>query len=334
MWEWRTSLKWLGRGRMVGLFAGLVVVAGIGAHDARADDRVSIVATIAQIGEPVGRIVGDCGRVETLLGEGVDPHLYAPTRSDIVRLTRADVILLNGHNLEPQLRNAIRRLSDGRVVLAVAETLPSEALLPWEDGHYDPHIWMDPVLWRQALAAAVDALAERVPGCADEMRERATAYFDEVEALRAYMDRVLSEVPASDRVLVTAHDAFAYLGSRFGLELIGIQGISTESEVGLRRIEELVRLLVDRGIASVFVETSVADRSVRALIEGAAARGHRVEIGGELYSDAMGAPGTWEGTYIGMLDHNATVIARALGGVAPEGGMAGKLGAAAARPGN
>jgi manganese/zinc/iron transport system substrate-binding protein len=127
-------------------------------------------------------------------------------------------------------------------------------------------------------------------------------------------------------VLVTAHDAFNYFGSTYGFEVVGIQGISTESEAGLARIRELVDLLVERGIGAVFVETSVSDRNIRALVEGAAARGHEVAVGGELYSDAMGAPGTYEGTYLGMIDHNVTTIARALGGDAPETGMDGRLG--------
>jgi len=137
---------------------------------------------------------------------------------------------------------------------------------------------------------------------------------------------VLASVPADSRVLVTAHDAFNYFGSAYGYEVVGIQGISTESEAGLNRIETLVDMLVDRNIKAVFVESSVSDRNVRALIEGAAAQGHEVKIGGTLYSDAMGQPGTYEGTYIGMIDHNVTTIARALGGNAPESGMNDRLG--------
>ena len=138
---------------------------------------------------------------------------------------------------------------------------------------------------------------------------------------------MLSTVPEEARVLVTAHDAFSYFGRAYGFEVLGIQGTSTESEAGLNRIRDLVDTLVDRRIGAVFVETSVSDRNMRALIEGAAARGHKVEIGGELFSDAMGEPGTYEGTYPGMIDHNVTTIARALGGTPPDRGMMGKLAA-------
>ena len=126
-------------------------------------------------------------------------------------------------------------------------------------------------------------------------------------------------------MLVTAHDAFSYFGRAYGMEVLGIQGISTESEAGLQRIGELVELLVDRDIGAVFVESSVSDRNIRALVEGAQAQGHDVRIGGALFSDAMGEPGTYEGTYIGMIDHNVTVIARALGADVPATGMSGKL---------
>ena len=157
----------------------------------------------------------------------------------------------------------------------------------------------------------------------------AARHLTEIRALADYANRVLATVPENGRVLLTAHDAFNYFGAAYGFEVIGIQGISTESEAGLKRIRQLVDLLVKRRIAAVFVETSVSDRNMRALVEGAAAQGHTVRIGGELFSDAMGRSGTYEGTYLGMIDHNITTIARALGGEAPKGGMSGRLAATA-----
>ncbi|MGF1451019.1 MAG: metal ABC transporter solute-binding protein, Zn/Mn family, partial [Opitutales bacterium] len=163
------------------------------------------------------------------------------------------------------------------------------------------------------------------PEHGDGYLERAVAFEEKLDALDAYAERVLGTIPKAQRILVTAHDAFGYLGRAYDLEVRGIQGLSTESEAGLRDIEELVDLLVERKIPAVFVETSVSDRNVKALLEGAADRGHEVRIGGELFSDAMGPAGTYEGTYIGMIDHNVTTIARALGGSAPVGGMQRKL---------
>ena len=172
-----------------------------------------------------------------------------------------------------------------------------------------------------------DALIAADPANADAYHANAESFLAELETLSDYATQSLSTVPEAQRVLVTAHDAFNYFGRAYGFEVLGIQGISTDSEAGLSRIAELVDVLVERNVAAVFVESSVSDRNIRALIEGAAARGHAVQIGGELYSDAMGDPGTYEGTYLGMIDHNVTVITRALGGAAPERGMAGRLSA-------
>jgi len=194
-----------------------------------------------------------------------------------------------------------------------------------EAEHYDPHVWMDVRGWIQATKVVEKALAEFDPKNAAYYQKNAQTFIAELEKLDAYAKEVISSIPVTQRWLVTAHDAFNYMGRAYGLEVRGIQGLSTESEAGVRDIEILVDFLVKNKIPAVFVETSVSDKNVRALIEGAKARGHTLVIGGELFSDAMGAPGTYEGTYIGMIDHNATTIARALGGQAPAKGMNGQL---------
>jgi manganese/zinc/iron transport system substrate-binding protein len=209
----------------------------------------------------------------------------------------------------------------------VAEGLPADRLLedPEYPGRRDPHVWMDPDLWALVVQAVAEAMVGVLPDKADIFRANAATHLAGIARLGSYARDVLATVPEEARVLVTAHDAFGYFGRAYGFEVEGIQGISTESEAGLNRIGELVDLLVERRIAAVFVETSVSDRNIRALIEGAQARGHDMKIGGDLYSDAMGAPGTYEGTWIGMIDHNVTTIAAALGGRVPEGGMDGRL---------
>ncbi|MGF1453884.1 MAG: metal ABC transporter solute-binding protein, Zn/Mn family [Alphaproteobacteria bacterium] len=286
---------------------------------------LKIVATTAMIGEPLTRIVGAHAQVETLMGEGVDPHLYRPTRSDIARLTRADAIIYNGLALEAQLLRPIDQLAARTPVLAVAEAIDAAARLPYEGGPGDPHIWMDPALWRDALAAAVDFLIRLDPDHAQAFRDNAARYFAELDTLQTYADETMGSIPENARILVTAHDAFSYFGARYSIKVRGILGISTESEAGLRAIEDLVTLIVTRKIRAVFVESSVSDRQVRALVDGAAARDWQVSVGGTLFSDAMGAAGTYRGTYIGMIDHNVTVIARALGGEAPADGAFGRL---------
>ncbi len=292
------------------------------------DDALTVVATIGMVADVARNVAGDRAEVEGLLGPGIDPHLYKPTRSDIGRLMNADVILYNGLLLEGKMTDAlIRTATAGTPVHAVTELVDESALLSPEDfeGHFDPHLWMDPRAWSRTIEVIRDALADADPDGASTYTENAARYADELGELDAYAERVLSSVPEGQRVLVTAHDAFNYFGSRFGFEVVGIQGISTESEAGVRDIERLVDLLVEREIRAVFVESTVSDRNVKALIAGAEARGHEVVIGGELFSDAMGDEGTYEGTYVGMIDHNVTTIARALGGDAPERGLHGKL---------
>lgn len=291
----------------------------------RAEAKLTVVTTIAQIAEPLREIAGDRAEVTSLMGEGVDPHLYRPTRTDMVKLTRADIVFWNGLDLEAQMEEALERLATTRPVISIAEALAGDRLLPWDGKAHDPHIWMDPALWRAAIGHAVEVLKRHDPDGGTAIQANADAYFSRLDQLDAYAAKAIASIPVNARILVTAHDAFGYFGRRFDLEVLGIQGISTENEAGLRKIEEMVAILVDREVPAVFVETSVSDRNVRALVEGARAREHAVRLGGRLYSDAMGPAGTYEGTYIGMIDHNVTTIVRALGGTAPERGHIGRM---------
>lgn len=287
-----------------------------------------MVCTVGMITDIARRVAGDRAEVEGLIGSGVDPHLFSPTRDDVKRLLSGDVVFYNGLLLEGKLTDAlVRAARGGRRVHAVTEGIdPSFLLSPEEfEGHADPHVWMDPEAWREAVKVVRDVLIETDPDGRSEYERNADALLDELTVLTAYAEEVLSTVPEESRVLVTAHDAFNYFGRRFGFEVVGIQGISTESEAGVRDIERLVDLIVSRKVGAVFIESTVSERNIRALVVGARARGHSVAIGGSLFSDAMGAEGTYEGTYIGMIDHNVTTIARALGGSVPEGGMNGRL---------
>ena len=219
-----------------------------------------------------------------------------------------------------------RARSAGRTVLVLGDAVPPGSLIRDEDtDEIDPHLWMAPLVWIETIDPVRKALTDLRPEQAKSFEQSAAEYRRTLEALDAYARGVLTSIPPSARVLVTAHDAFAYLGKTYGIEVVGIQGISTESEAGVRDIERIVELLVSRKIPAVFVESTVPSRSVEALVAGAKAKGQTVRIGGSLFSDAMGAQGTYEGTYTGMIDHNATTIARALGGTAPATGMTGKL---------
>jgi len=314
------------------VFAALLAVWPVGCAPATSDgddpDRPRrVVATTGMIGDIAEALAGDVIELSVLMGPGIDPHLYKPTRGDVERLERADLILYNGLRLEGRMQDVLSRLARrGRAVLAVAEQLDASALLDDDESdHFDPHVWMDVQRWMQVTDAVRDQLIDLLPEHAEAIRTAAYAYRERLEALDDYARSVVSTIDESARVLVTAHDAFGYFGAAYGLEVHGIQGLSTESEAGLRDIERLIDLLIDRRIPAIFLETSVADRSAEALIERTRARGHEVRVGGRLFSDAMGSPGTYEGTYEGMIDHNVTVIVRALGGHAPPRGMQGRL---------
>ncbi|MCC7147113.1 MAG: zinc ABC transporter substrate-binding protein [Phycisphaeraceae bacterium] len=286
-----------------------------------------IVTTIAMITDIVQQVAGAHATVTGVIGSGVDPHLFRPTRSDVAAMLGADVVFYSGLHLEGKMGDTLVQVARRKPVFAVTERIDESYLLPLpgSDGLHDPHVWMDVAAWSKAVEVVADALTQFDPDHAADYAANAAAYQQELAALDAYVKQITVGIPPAARVLVTAHDAFGYFGRAYGLEVRGIQGISTESEAGLEDLNRLVDLVATRRINAVFVETSVAQKNVRALVEGAAARGHALLIGGTLFSDAMGAPGTYEGTYIGMIDHNATTIARALGGDAPPRGMHGKL---------
>lgn len=286
-----------------------------------------IVCTVGMVADIVRNVAGNRATVENIIGEGVDPHLYQATRGDIGKLLEADVVFYNGLLLEGKMADALVRVGRTRPVHAVTEFLDEGKLLapPEFAGHHDPHVWMDVSLWKQCADKVAGTMGAFDPDGESTYRANCEKYAAALDRLDAYARRVLESVPTQRRVLVTAHDAFNYLGRAYQVEVRGIQGISTESEAGVDDINKLVDLLVERRIGAVFVESSVSRKNIQSLIEGAAARGHQVTIGGQLFSDAMGKPGTYEGTYIGMIDHNVTTIARALGGEAPAGGFDSKL---------
>jgi manganese/zinc/iron transport system substrate-binding protein len=289
-----------------------------------------VLATVAMVGDAVREVSGGRVRAETLIGEGVDPHLFRPTRSDIAKLLGADAVFANGHRLEGRMGDVLDRVrAAGKPVVLMAESLPRDRLRANPDypDAADPHVWMDPTLWAEAAGAVAEALSRLVPDAREAFADNLARFRARCARLDQYAQEAMGGIPANAKVLVTAHDAFSYFGARYGLEIESIQGLSTEAEANLAAIEALVRKLVERRVPAVFAESSVPDRAVRALIEGAGARGQRVALGGNLFSDAMGRPGTYEGTYEGMMDHNITTIARALGGRVPPRGLNGRLAA-------
>lgn len=303
------------------IFLSLFLFALTHIASARNPEQTRVVATVGMIADVVRQVGGDDVQVFQLIGSGIDPHSYRPLRSDAAAILSARVVFYGGFKLEGRLADTLDRLArNGRAAVAVVERIPQEDLIV-DHGVTDPHAWMEVRLWMRVVEVVAEELSAAVPDKAEAFRQRAAEYLCELRELEEYIREVISSVPQHARVLITAHDAFRYFGRAYGVEVLGVQGFSTESEAGLERIHSLVDRIVERKIPAVFIESSVSDRNVMALVEGAAARGHLLRLGETLFSDSMGPNGSYEGTYVGMLDHNATAIARALGGAPPEGGF-------------
>jgi manganese/zinc/iron transport system substrate-binding protein len=275
---------------------------------------IRIVTTTSMVTDLVERVGGSRVEVEGLMGAGVDPHLYKASEGDVIALAGADAVFYNGLHLEAKLAEVFERMG-GRVhTYAVTDSIPRERLQapPAFAGAYDPHVWFDVSLWRIALAQVRDDLIELDPAHERLYRQNEAAYDRELAGLDRWVRDQTERVPPSRRVLVTAHDAFNYFGRAYGFDVRGLQGISTASEAGTADVRELADFIADRRIPAIFVESSVSPRAIDAVREAVRARGFDVGIGGRLFSDAMGDPGTPEGTYPGMVRHNVEAIVSGL----------------------
>lgn len=312
----------------------LVLVAGCEQQaDGELEYPYQIVTTCGMVADIVAEVAGDKADVAGLMGEGVDPHLYKPTRDDVAELLDADIVFYSGLMLEGRMSDTFTQVGrGGKPVFAVTEGIDDSYLRepPEFAGHFDPHVWMDVNAWSECVALVARELANFDAAHAAEYQKNAERYRAELKRLDEYARESIASIPPEQRLLITAHDAFGYFARAYDIEVMSAQGITTESEPGLDDINRLVDAIVERKVQAIFVESSVSNKNVQAIVEGAADRGHAVIIGGSLYSDAMGPAGTYEGTYIGMMDHNATTIAQALGGQAPETGLNGKLSASRA----
>ncbi len=299
-----------------------------GAGAVSAQEPYRVVTTVGMVGDIAKQVAGDRAAVSVIIGPGVDPHLYTSTRDDVVQLRDADIIFYTGLLLEGRMIDTLTAVGRTKPVYTVTDLIDKNYLIE-AHGQFDPHVWMDVSAWSQAVEVVARSLAEFDPDSADYYQRNAARYRRQLAELHEYGLQRTATIPSTRRhdkpLMVTSHDAFNYFGKAYGLDVRGVQGLSTESEAGLRRVNDLIDLIVRTKTAAVFVETTVSRQNIQALIEGAHARGHEVEVGGELFSDAMGSDGTYEGTYIGMLDHNLTTATRALGGQAPARGMQGKL---------
>jgi manganese/zinc/iron transport system substrate-binding protein len=284
-----------------------------------------VVCTTPIVADLVRSVGGERVEVVALIAPGVDPHLWTPTRTDILAILDADAVFLNGLMLEGRIGDSIQRAESlNRPVLRVAQSLGRDELLadPKRATYSDPHIWMDPVLWGRTARPVAETLAKVAPEHRAEFVENAARFEAAAQELARECALALSVIPRDRRTLVSAHDAFGYYGKRFDLEVRGLQGLSTESEASIADIEHLVAEIAQRRVPTAFVETTVSERTIRALVEGCGSIGHELAIGEPLYSDSLGRPGTPEGTWMGMIRHNTRVIAESLAARDSTGGAA------------
>lgn len=300
------------------LLSALLVLCGACAESSgsvKREGTIKVVATTAIVGDLVRNIAGERAEVVSLMGTGVDPHLYKASAGDVEKLAGADMIFYNGLHLEGKITDVLAQMrKSGIFTVGVADGIDESLLLSPEgyEGYHDPHIWFDVVLWKKAAGVVREAFSLYDPRNADTYRRNTESYLGELDLLQSYIRKKIALLSPERRVLITAHDAFNYFGRGYGFEVMGLQGISTDSEASVADIQNLSKVIVMREIPAVFVETSISPRYMRALRASVKARGFDVRIGGSLYSDSMGGPGTREGSYIGMFRSNVDTIVESL----------------------
>jgi manganese/zinc/iron transport system substrate-binding protein len=279
--------------------------------------KLNVVTTTGMIADAVRNVGGEYVEVTALMGPGIDPHSYKASEGNVQTLQSADLILYNGLFLEAQMGEVLERMNDfGVTTVVVTDGIERSLLLGSVDyaGQYDPHVWFDVTLWMQVVEQVKETLSEADPTHRSEYEANASAYISQLEELHQYVLTQAESIPAEQRVLITAHDAFNYFGEAYGFEVRGLQGISTEAQAGTADVQSLADFIVERQIPAIFVESSVPQRNIEAVQAAVQDQGFNVSIGGELFSDAMGDDGTFEGTYIGMVTHNIDTIVLALSG--------------------
>lgn len=298
------------------LLTGLATACSGAVADEPDDSRLRVVTTIGQIADAAAIVGGDYVRVTSLMGPGTDPHLYKASARDVDKLRSADIVFYNGLFLEAQMEDILEQLAERQTVVPVSAQIDRARLLPSANyaDEFDPHIWFDVRLWMQTVEQVRDTLASVDPSYAADYQTNATAYLADLEALDAYVREQAATVPEQQRVLVTAHDAFNYFGRAYDFEVLGLQGISTASEAGTADVQGLAEFIAGRRIPAIFIESSVPVRNIEAVQAAVRNRGFDVQIGGRLFSDAMGDADTPEGTYIGMVRYNINTIVAALRG--------------------
>ena len=304
---------------VVSLLIFMLTACGMQGAQSEERGKLEVVATTSHLGDVVRQIAGDSVSLATLLGPGIDPHTYVATEGDLRTFQRADLIIAHGRDLEAQLARVLNQIGDrgSTMVIAVADRLDPAQLLSWEPERnmpFDPHVWNDVQLWKQVVILVRDVLIAADAANTETYQRRSETYLAELEALDRELRTAVAQIPPERRIIVTAHDAFGYLGRAYGFEVEAVQGISTEAEASTADIQALTRLVIERRVPAIFVETTISPRTIEAVQAAVRAAGREVALGGELYSDALGELDSPTGTYVGMMRHNITTIVTALGG--------------------
>lgn len=279
------------------------------------NDTLNIVATTTMLADLSKAIGKEHVKVDGLMGPGIDPHLYQASAGDVTLMQNADVVVYNGLHLEGKMGEIFESLTDrGSKVICIEDGLPKDQLLSWENDSsvHDPHIWFDVSLWKSAAKTVAGQLSETDPEHSADYKKNLEAYTAELEALDTYIKDRIKEIPKEQRVLITAHDAFQYFGKAYGLEVRGLQGISTDAEAGTADVSSLADFITERKIKAIFVESSVPPKTIEALQAAVKSKGFDVTIGGELYSDSLGGVNSGAETYLLTVKANVDTIVGAL----------------------
>ena len=277
--------------------------------------KLKVVTTTTMITDLVQEIGGDVIELEGLMGSGIDPHLYKASQGDVRKLSQADVIFYNGLHLEGKLVEVFEKMNQqGKRTVAVSDALDKSTLIgsDYFASSYDPHIWFNLEYWEQITSFVTKELINLDQNNVSVYKAIEEIYLKKLSILKEELDKNINTLPSEQRILVTAHDAFNYFGRSFNFEVVGLQGLSTATEAGVKDVQRLTDFIIENNIKAIFIESSVPRRTVEALQKAVQARNHEVNIGGELFSDALGSAGTSEGTYIGMYKHNVATIVNAL----------------------
>jgi manganese/zinc/iron transport system substrate-binding protein len=298
--------------KLVFIMGFLLVIGACKYQPEKWQEERLVVTTTGMLGDAIRNILPNKYNVYHLMNAGVDPHSYEAKPSDIEQLALAETIVFNGLHLEGKMVELFEKLKKEKMVYAFSDGLDDKLIIEAGPGSNDPHIWLDPFLWAEGVAALGKQLAKNYPEDAAEIIKNAQEYAQTIRTTGEWMRKEINGIPRDKRVLITSHDAFSYFGRQFEMEVDALQGISSVSEPGIRTVSSLTKKIISRKIVAVFIESSVSSKSIQALMEACSRKNYTLREGGTLYSDAMGDKASNAETYIKMLERNTEILVKGL----------------------